>query len=74
MTTKVQLATVKTHVVELVRLLSDQSMHHIPVVDEKRKRVGIVTQSDIIAALYRQIVLSSASTIAKPSSDTPEPS
>lgn len=39
-------------VVSLVPLLSDKGMHHIPVVDENNKLVGIVTQSDLIAALY----------------------
>ncbi|MFZ6848036.1 HPP family protein [Undibacterium sp. RuRC25W] len=41
------------HIVELVPLLSDQGLHHIPIVDNENKLVGIVTQSDLIAALYR---------------------
>jgi CBS-domain-containing membrane protein len=35
-------------------------MHHIPVLDETRKMVGMVTQSDVIAALYKQIALARA--------------
>ncbi|MBI5936409.1 MAG: HPP family protein [Betaproteobacteria bacterium] len=44
------------HIVELVPLLSDKGMHHIPIVDSERRLVGMVTQSDLIAALYRSIV------------------
>lgn len=40
------------HIVELVPLLSDRGLHHIPVVNEERRLVGMVTQSDLIAALY----------------------
>lgn len=40
------------HIVELVPLLSDKGLHHIPVVNEERRLVGMVTQSDLIAALY----------------------
>ena len=42
-----------THVVELVPLLSDKGLHHIPIVDGERRLVGMITQSDLIAALYR---------------------
>jgi CBS domain-containing membrane protein len=40
------------HIVELVPLLSDRGLHHIPVVNGERRLVGMVTQSDLIAALY----------------------
>lgn len=40
------------HIVELVPLLSDQGLHHVPVVDGDKRLVGMVTQSDLIAALY----------------------
>ena len=40
------------HVVELVPLLSERGLHHIPIVDAERRLVGMVTQSDLIAALY----------------------
>jgi CBS domain-containing membrane protein len=39
-------------IVSLVPLLSDKGMHHVPVVDADNKLVGIITQSDLIAALY----------------------
>jgi CBS domain-containing membrane protein len=40
------------HIVELVPLLSERGLHHIPVVDAERRLTGMVTQSDLIAALY----------------------
>jgi CBS domain-containing membrane protein len=40
------------HIVELVPLLSERGLHHIPVVDAERRLIGMVTQSDLIAALY----------------------
>jgi CBS domain-containing membrane protein len=36
----------------LVPLLSDKGFHHIPVVNNRQRLVGMVTQSDLIAALY----------------------
>lgn len=57
MSTQVLTATVDTPVVELVRQLSDRGLHHIPVVDEYRKLIGMVTQSDLIAALYTHLSL-----------------
>ena len=40
------------HIVELVPMLSDQGLHHVPVVDASKRLVGMITQSDLIAALY----------------------
>ncbi|MNP84347.1 CBS domain protein [compost metagenome] len=39
--------------VELVGLLSDQGLHCLPVLDDGGRVAGIVSQSDLIAALYR---------------------
>lgn len=41
-----------TAIIELVPLMADTGLHHIPVVDHDGRFVGIVTQSDVIAALY----------------------
>lgn len=60
MTAKVDAARVDTPISELVLSLSDKGMHHIPVLDETRKVVGMVTQSDVIAALYKRIALARA--------------
>lgn len=53
MTRPVRCVTVDTPVVELVSLLSDQGLHCLPVLDDGGRLVGIVSQSDLIAALYR---------------------
>lgn len=55
-------ATVRTdmHIVELIPLLSDKGLHHIPVVDAKGHLVGMVTQTDLISALYTGYVMKEA--------------
>ncbi|MCY1266428.1 inosine-5'-monophosphate dehydrogenase [compost metagenome] len=53
MTRPVRCVTVDTPVVELVSLLSDQGLHCLPVLNDVGRVVGIVSQSDLIAALYR---------------------
>lgn len=60
MSTEVKTAHEDTPVAELAHQLSDRGLHHIPVVDERQTLVGMVTQSDLIAALYRRIALASA--------------
>jgi len=52
MATPVVTAREDMHIVELVAMLSDQGLHHIPVVGADARLVGMVTQSDLIAALY----------------------
>jgi CBS domain-containing membrane protein len=54
MTSRVQVAKPEHTVVELVPLFADEGFHHLPVVDEHRRLVGMVTQSDLVAALYRK--------------------
>ena len=53
MTAHVHTANEDKHIVDLVPLLSDKGMHHIPIIDGERRLAGIVTQSDLVAALYR---------------------
>jgi CBS domain-containing membrane protein len=60
MTARVDSARLDTPISKLADMLSDGGMHHIPVVDESKRVVGMVTQSDIIAALYKQLALSMA--------------
>lgn len=60
MTETVFSARIETPIAELVYQLSDKGLHHIPVVDEGQRVLGMVTQSDIIAALYKHIALSRA--------------
>ena len=46
-------ANVDMHIIGLIPLMSQHRVHHhIPVVDHDRKLVGIVTQSDLVSALY----------------------
>jgi CBS domain-containing membrane protein len=52
MTTEVQTALEHQPIVELVELMSDSRLHQIPIVNEQGKLVGMLTQSDMIAALY----------------------
>ena len=42
-----------TPLIELVSLLTDRGLHYMPVIDEHRQLAGIITQTDLIAALYR---------------------
>ncbi|KIL03768.1 HPP family protein [Stutzerimonas balearica] len=53
MSSPVVSVTMDTHMVELVYLLSDRGLHCLPVVDEQQRLVGMITQTDLIAALYR---------------------
>jgi CBS domain-containing membrane protein len=39
--------------VDLMPAFSDGGRHHLPVVDDHHKLVGMVTQSDMVAALFR---------------------
>ncbi|WP_028241321.1 HPP family protein [Stutzerimonas azotifigens] len=52
MTSPVVTATPDTHMVELVNLLSDRGLHCLPVVEGDGTLVGLITQTDLIAALY----------------------
>lgn len=41
--------------VELVPLFSDAGHHHIPIINAEQRLVGIITQSDLVRALYRAV-------------------
>jgi CBS domain-containing membrane protein len=53
MTSPVQVAYADQPAAELVPLFATTGHHHIPVVDRERRLVGILTQSDLVAALCR---------------------
>ncbi|MES2536127.1 MAG: HPP family protein [Pseudomonadota bacterium] len=53
MTAPVKTASMEQSIASVVPLLSDAGIHHLPVVDGNQRLVGILTQSDLIAALYR---------------------
>jgi CBS domain-containing membrane protein len=53
MTRTVRVASEDRRVAELVPLFSDDGHHHIPIIDSDKRLVGIITQSDLVRALYR---------------------
>jgi len=55
MTRQVRVARASQKVTELVSLFSREGHHHIPVIDENQKLVGIITQSDLVRSLYRAV-------------------
>lgn len=55
MRSEVPFATPGLPVIELARPMSD-SLHCVPVLDEARHLQGLVTQSDLVAALYQMAV------------------
>lgn len=55
MTRRVQVTSLTKHAIELVPLFSTAGHRHIPVIDHENRLVGIITQSDLIRALYRAV-------------------
>lgn len=52
MSSPVRTANDSTPIAELVRMMSDDGLHHVPIIDASKQLVGIVTQTDLVAALY----------------------
>lgn len=52
MTSRVRVARPEQPIADLVGLFSDGGLHHMPVVDAAQRVVGMVTQSDVVAALF----------------------
>jgi len=53
MTTQVLTTRAEQTIVDLTATFSDGGRHHLPVVDDQHRLIGMVTQSDMVAALYR---------------------
>ncbi|RYG56401.1 MAG: CBS domain-containing protein, partial [Alphaproteobacteria bacterium] len=53
MTREVRVASEDRAVAELVPLFSEDGHHHIPIINDEKRLVGIITQSDLVRALYR---------------------
>ena len=53
MSRRVIIARPEQSVADLVPGFSDGGLHHMPVVDEQHRVVGMVTQSDLVAALFK---------------------
>ena len=52
MTENVKTVRATKPVIELVPLMADAGLNHLPLVDQANRFVGIVIQSEILAALY----------------------
>jgi CBS domain-containing membrane protein len=55
MTRQVQVASADRYLIELVPVFSQGGHHHIPIIDAEKRLVGIITQSDLVGALYRAV-------------------
>ena len=55
MTRKVRVAGQAYNVIELVPLFSEGGHHHIPIIDDDKHVVGIITQSDLVRALHQAV-------------------
>lgn len=55
MTRNVRVAGMQRHLVDLVPLFGSTGHHHIPIVGEGERLVGMITQSDLVAALGRAV-------------------
>ncbi|MEP6873637.1 MAG: HPP family protein [Burkholderiales bacterium] len=53
MTRTVRVASADRPLGELVPLFADTGHHHIPIIDAEQRLVGIITQSDLVAALCK---------------------
>ena len=53
MTRQVRSARADQLLADLVQLFSDGGLHHMPVVDDQLRVVGMITQSDVVAALFK---------------------
>ncbi|MDX3907932.1 MAG: HPP family protein [Pigmentiphaga sp.] len=55
MTRQVRVVSSGRFVIELIPLFADGGHHHIPIIDEDRKLVGIITQTDLVKALAKAV-------------------
>ncbi len=55
MTRQVRVASAASQALDLLPLFSAQGHHHLPVIDEDKRLVGILTQTDLVRALGRVI-------------------
>ena len=58
MSSEVYAAKPDTQISEILRQITGKSIRHVPIVDQKRRVLGIVTQSDLLGALYQRLALS----------------
>lgn len=53
MTRQVRVVSETRHLSELIPLFASSGRHHLPVIDASARRVGMITQSDVMQALHR---------------------
>ncbi|MES2027091.1 MAG: HPP family protein [Pseudomonadota bacterium] len=58
MTKEVYTANADQSILDLVPLMSDAELHQLPVIDERGRLVGMISQTDMIAALYEHSLAS----------------
>lgn len=51
---EVQVARPEQTIADLIPMFSDEGLHHLPVVDKLQRVIGMVTQTDLVAALFRR--------------------
>jgi CBS domain-containing membrane protein len=56
MSSPVTTVGVETPVSELVGLMADRGLRHLPVVDDAGRLAGIVTRAELVAVLHRALV------------------
>jgi len=54
MTRSVRVASADRPLADLLPVFAEDGHHHIPIVDGERRLVGMITQTDLVRALYRQ--------------------
>ena len=62
MTRQVRVASADSHALDLLPLFSSAGHHHLPIIDEDKRLVGILTQTDLVRAL--------SGVVQRPMSDT----
>ena len=55
MTRQVRVASAERHAVELLPLFSKAGHHHLPIIDDENRLVGILTQTDLVRALSNAV-------------------
>jgi len=55
MTKKVRVISETRNVMDLVSIFHGQGHHHLPVIDGQQRLVGIITQSDFVAAIEKSL-------------------
>jgi CBS domain-containing membrane protein len=53
MSTEVVTARPQQPLPELAKLFADGGRHHLPVLDEQRRVIGMMTPSDLLAVLFQ---------------------